>query len=227
MKIEQLPRIGILASGGGTTAERVIRDTQTGVLLAEVACVVTNNGTAGVLDLVEGLNDEYGLSIATQHISGVTHPDGFTTRGVQTTAESAAIAKYMRSHDIGLVATLGYMKEIVGELLDGYGWHPGMASPFHARMLNTHPGLLPATRGEYGIHVQEKVLGDRHQFAGQTLHVVGSGYDTGPTLAEHSFRVRAGYTPQTLFDEVQAVEKHNIGRDINHFLVSQQTVLAA
>lgn len=227
MRVEQLPRIGILASGGGTTAERVIRDTQTGVLLAEVACVVTNNGNAGVLGLVEGLNEEYGLTIVTEHISGVTHPEGFTEKGVQTTAESAAIAEYMRSQGVGLVATLGYMKEIVGELLDEYGWHPDMASPFHARMINTHPGLLPATRGEYGIHVQEKVLDEGHEYAGQTLHVVGSGYDTGPTIAEHSFLVRPGYTPQTLFDDVQAIEKHNVGRDINQFLASRQATLAA
>jgi folate-dependent phosphoribosylglycinamide formyltransferase PurN len=188
---------------------------------------VTNNGNAGVLSLVQGLNQEYGLSIATQHISGATHPDGYRAKGEQTASESTAIADYMRSHDVGLIVTLGYMKKIVGGLLDEYGWQPDMTSPFLARMINTHPGLLPATRGEYGIHVQELVLDERHEFAGQTLHVVGAGYDTGPTLAEHQFRVPPGLSPQQLFNQVQGVEKHNIGTDINSFLHSQQAAMAA
>jgi hypothetical protein len=59
--------IGILASGSGTTAEYVIRATQTGVLNAEVQMVISDKEEAGVFDRVGRLNDQYGLGIDVAH----------------------------------------------------------------------------------------------------------------------------------------------------------------
>lgn len=215
--------IAILASGSGTTAEAFIRSMQTEDYDFTVPLVITNNPSAGVLERVRQLNESLGLAIEAQIISSKTHPAvaGETILpGYQTTAEQTAILAALHTHHIGLVLLLGYMKHVGDRIVDEYGWLPG--NDIHqARMLNTHPGLLPATKGLFGIHVQETVLHQQTPQAGQTLHVVGAGYDEGPVVFEHPVEVQLGETAEALFARVQLVEKAHIAADVAQFIADQ------
>lgn len=227
------PRVAILASGGGSTAAAFIRATQEDRSIhTEVGLVICNNPPekAGIYERIAQLNDEYGLSIPAYTINGKTNP-GKSAKGEQTLEESSAIVDLLGRSNISLVALLGFMKRVRGRLLEEWGYHDG-DDPFSARIVNTHPGLLPDTRGLHGLGVQEHVLRMGYEFAGQTLHVVSADYDRGPTIAEHSFRhgliVPAEQSPErertitalapVLFELVQRTEKANIGLDIDSFL---------
>lgn len=218
---EVLPRIAILASGSGSTAEAVIRATQNGVLAAEVGLVISNNPNAGVFKRVQDLNGEFEkLRIETAHISGLTHPKGKVGRG-QTLEESEAISHLVSRRHITHVATLGYMKIIRGQLLDEYGWHSDYASPYIARMSNTHPGPLPGTADTFGIGASEKILQDGLA-AAHTFHLVTAEVDGGPVLAAHPVEVLGTDTPEDLFNRIQGVEKAKLPGVLGDFLLRQE-----
>ncbi len=215
------PNIAILASGSGTTAEAFIHATQTGIVSANVRLVISSKPDTEIFGRVERLNKQYGLGIKILHINGLTHPEGPGQRGEQTLGESAAILEEITKHDIALVALLGYMKKVRGPLLEEYGALSSHKSIFEARMINTHPGPLPATRGLAGLNAQKKVLEMGLENSAQTLHVVSADYDTGATYAEQLVPVMPDDTADSLFAAVQATEKSRLPKDINNFLISQ------
>lgn len=221
--MSEKPSIAILASGGGTTAEALIHATQTGMVDADVKLVIASKPDTGIFGRIDRLNKQYRLGIKALHISGLTHPDGAGKRGEQTMAESSAISDEIDKHDISLVALLGYMKKVRGPLLERYGSLPGHESIFQARLINTHPGPLPQTRGLAGLSAQEKVLELGMAHSAQTLHVVAEDYDTGVIYAEHCVPVMPGDTADSLFAAVQATEKAHLPADINRFLADQRS----
>lgn len=223
------PRIAILASGGGTTAEAFIRAGQEGLITAQVGLVICSRSDAGIFERVKNLNEEYGLNIECVLINHKTHPPALgehVGRGDQTAGEEAAILAAILGGNYDLVALMGYMKRVGPALIEAFGWLPEYTSMFQARMVNTHPGLLPDTKGFYGQQIQEYVL-DRHlPYGGQTLHVVSAEYDDGPIIAEHKVPVESGDTSEKLFARVQAVEKHWVPLDIEDFIKARQAYLA-
>jgi phosphoribosylglycinamide formyltransferase 1 len=217
------PKVAILASGSGSTAEAFIRATQELNIEAEAGLVICNNPPekAGIYDRVAQLNKEYGLDIQTVHISGRTHPGGPVERG-QTDEESSAICKLVSEHGISLVALMGYMKVVRGELVEEYGYLPHFRSKYEARMLNTHPGPLPETADTFGIGSSERVLELGMTHSRHTVHVVAAGVDRGPIVAEHPVQILLDDTPQDVFNRVQRMEKALLPFVIQDFLIEQE-----
>ncbi len=217
------PSITILASGSGSTAEAFIHATQDGRVAAEVGLVICNNPPekVGIYARIERLNEQYGLDIEAAEVSGRTHPDGKVGRG-QTLSESAAICERINQGKFAHVALMGYMKMLRGELIEEYGWLPHFRSIYEARISNTHPGPLPETEDTYGIHTSERVLELGLPASKHTVHLVASGIDLGPKIAEHPVEVLPDDTPQDLFDRVQIVEKAALPYALGKFLQEQE-----
>jgi phosphoribosylglycinamide formyltransferase-1 len=217
-------RIAVLASGSGTTTEACIRATQNGATETEIGLVICNRKDAGIFERIANLNREYNLNIVTKLINSKTHPatDSETEQvGRQTKAEEAAILSALQVGNFDLVVQLGYMKRSGTSIVEAFGWHNDYTSIYQARLLNTHPGLLPETAGLYGALVQQHVLHRHLPYAGQTLHIVAEQYDDGPTFVEHRLAVSPDDTPETLFERVQALEKQMLPLDIQHFITEQ------
>lgn len=215
------PRIAVLASGGGTTFEAFVRADQSGLINVAVDLVIVSRQDAGVFQRVEDLNKEFGLDIKAELINHKTHPafeSEVVERGCQTTAEEVAILEKLTQGNYDLVALMGYMKKIGPKLIERFGWLPTYTSLFQASMVNTHPGLLPDTKGFFGENIQQYVLDNKLPYGGQTLHVVAEEYDEGPIIAEHKVPVESGDTSETLFARVQAVEKKYLPKDIEDFI---------
>jgi folate-dependent phosphoribosylglycinamide formyltransferase PurN len=218
------PRIAILASGSGTTAESFIKSVASKDVDAEVVLLICNNKNAGVFDRVKKLSGKLGLDIRFLHIGKTNYPPqkGETVEyGRQTKAEEAAILEALDEMDIDLVLLLGYMKLIGRSIVDKYGWKEEYQSVYQGRMINTHPGLLPATKGLYGIHVQEKVLESGTE-AGNCLFIVDSEYDDGPVISQHKVVMMASDTPEALFERVKESEKTHLAEDIDRFIREQR-----
>ena len=196
------PKIAILGSGGGTTAEALIHATQSGVLCADVVLVITNKPDAGILHVVERFNKQ-GLDIKTLVINGDTHPGEFG-RGEQTPDEAQVIYDAVNEAGVDLILLLGYLRKVMPPLLG-------------LRILNTHPGLLPATRGLHGANVQQLVLENHHEFSGQSLHEVIEEYDSGRIIAEHKLPVMPWDTVESLNVAVQIMEKAYIGVEVDQY----------
>jgi phosphoribosylglycinamide formyltransferase-1 len=221
-------RIAILASGEGTTAEAFIRAAQAGEVSCEVELVICNRRHAGIFGRIADLNAEFGLDIPCELINSATHPAaaGETVhRGWQTQAEETAILDVLLRGKFDLIAQMGYMKHTGPRIVSTFGWRPEYKSVYQARLVNTHPGLLPQTEGLHGDNIQSYVLDKGLKHGGHTLHVVADGYDDGPVIVEHKVAVRPGDTTASLYARVQASEKKHLPRDIEAFLAARRKYL--
>jgi phosphoribosylglycinamide formyltransferase-1 len=224
------PRVAVFASGSGTTFQAVADAIKEGLVDFDIVLLITDHEDAGVLQRAKKLN------IKTAIINKERYPAGAQGRG-QTRAEAEATLRALHEHKIDHLALLGCLRIIAKQVIEEYGWRPEYAkkNPKHkgmylARMTNTHPGILPATTDTYGIHTQKQVLKLGLEETAQTFHVVATGVDKGPIVAEH--RVRAfprsrfpkeqADTPEKLFARVQRIEKAYIAFDIDGFLKDQQ-----
>jgi phosphoribosylglycinamide formyltransferase-1 len=178
-------RIGVLASGAGTTLQAVIDACGDGRIAASVAVVITNNSGSGA----EVRARHHGIPCV--HLSGVTHPDD--------DALDTAIRDTLAAHEVDLVLLAGYMKKV----------GPGTLAAFERRVVNTHPSLLPAHggRGMYGAHVHRAVLEAGESETGISVHLVDGEYDTGRVLAQHAVPVEPGDDVSSLAARVQQRER--------------------
>ncbi len=221
-------KVAILASGEGTTTEAFIVACAKGEVAAEPVLVICNKESAGIFKRVEMCNQKYGFQTKTALINAKNYPvtdNEVLIPGGQTKAEEAEILKLLSDNNIDLVLLLGYLRRVGPKLVHEYGWRSSYISPYDARMLNTHPGLLPSTKGYYGLHVQEYILQMGLVEAGQTLHVVSENYDEGPIIKENKVEVLPNDTPDSLFDRVRETERRCVPIDVQDFIANRNRYL--
>lgn len=220
-----------MASGSGSTAEAFAGAIHDEIIDAEIGLVISDKEDAGIFGRVSRWNSEYGFDVKTRLINEELYPKGRQPRG-QTLAEAEEICRAVDEAGVALVALMGYMRVVVeeGDLMREYGWlseyeehDTGTRGIYLARMLNTHPGILPATADTYGIYTQRKVLELGLTQTAHTVHAVSAGIDEGPVFAENLVPVYPDEdTDKGLFARVQRIEKAHLPIDIDRFLKEQE-----
>ena len=171
--------IGILASGSGTNAEKIMEHFE-GSDIARVVLVASDNPGAGVLDRAR-------------------------RRGVPTAVFSraefaAGDAPLAALHGAGVdyLVLAGFLRLVPINIIEAF---PG-------RIVNIHPALLPAYggRGMYGARVHEAVVAAGETRSGITIHRVNERYDEGAIIAQFSCPVTPDDTPDTLAGKIHALE---------------------
>lgn len=109
-------------------------------------------------------------------------------------AWDTALASVTAAHEPDLVVSAGFMK-ILG---------PTFLNRFPGRVVNTHPALLPSFPG---AHAVSDALGYGVKVTGCTVHLVDSGVDTGPVLAQRAVEVLEGDDEQSLHERIKVVER--------------------
>ncbi|OCB51949.1 phosphoribosylglycinamide formyltransferase [Mycobacterium vulneris] len=109
-------------------------------------------------------------------------------------AWDAALTAATAEHEPDLVVSAGFMKILGSQFLSRY---PG-------RVVNTHPALLPAFPG---AHAVPEALAYGVRVTGCTVHLVDSGMDTGPILAQQAVEVLDDDTEETLHERIKVVER--------------------
>ncbi len=224
------PKIAILASGNGTTAEAFINAGLEGHIEAQVGLIICNNPKAGIFERIAALNTRNGLDIECIHISHRTHPARINEQlgpGDQTKAEEAAVLEKLLPGEYDAIVLMGFMKKIGTRLVKQFGWLSEYSSPFQASMLNTHAGLLPDTQGLFGIHKQEHVIANHLPYSGYTLHLVAEAYDEGPVIAEHKEAVPTDSTAESLLKRDMEIEKACLPGDIDLFIKNRQQYISS
>jgi len=128
-------RIGVLASHEGTTLQSVIDACAQGRINGRVVAVISNNSGSGALRRATAAGIE-------TFLSSVPHSNGDFL--------DAAICGALQQVHADVVLLAGYMKRL----------GPLTLAAFPARILNTHPALLPRFGGQgmFGDRVFEAVL---------------------------------------------------------------------
>jgi phosphoribosylglycinamide formyltransferase 1 len=106
----------------------------------------------------------------------------------------AALTAATAAHEPDLVVSAGFMK-IVGKVF---------LSRFPGRIVNTHPALLPSFPG---THAVSDAIAYGVKVTGTTVHLVDSGVDTGPILAQQVVEVFDDDDEQTLHERIKVVER--------------------
>jgi len=179
-------RLGILLSGRGrgSNMQALIDATRDGRIPGEVALVVSTSPGAPALDRAAA------AGVPTRLIPA----EDYDTPEALDTALAGAFGEV----GADLVCLAGYMRLLTAPFLER----------FHGRVMNIHPGLLPAFggRGFYGRRVHEAVLTAGAKFSGVTVHFVDEEYDHGPIILQRVVPVEEDDTPETLAARVLAAE---------------------
>lgn len=105
-----------------------------------------------------------------------------------------ALAEAVAAHEPDLIVTAGFMKILGRAFLDRFG----------GRILNTHPALLPAFPGRHPVAA---ALAHGVRVTGATVHLVDSGVDTGPIVAQRAVEVLPDDTEARLHERIKIVER--------------------
>jgi phosphoribosylglycinamide formyltransferase-1 len=181
-------RIGVLASHEGTTLQAIIDACVQGRIDGRVVAVISNNSGSGALRRAAA------AGIETFHLSSVTHASGDSL--------DAAICGTLQRARAEVVFLAGYMKRL----------GPRTLAAFPARILNTHPALLPKFGGQgmFGDRVFEAVLAAGESESGASVHLVDAEYDAGTVVRQERVRVLPGDTVESLKARVQACEREAV-----------------
>ena len=175
-------KLGFLASKNGTSMRAIVEAARMGGLAVEPRLVVSNNRKAPALEFAA----ERG--VPTLVIPTQADPD----------AADAAVCAALEGAGVELVILSGYLRRL-GPLTLGR---------YRNRILNIHPGLLPAFGGEgmYGRRVHEAVIAAGASESGATIHAVDEIYDHGPVIERRTVPVLGGDTAEALEARVAAME---------------------
>lgn len=169
-----------MASGAGTLFQALIDATQTSDYPAEIVGLVTDRPGCGAHQRAEAA----GIPVV------AVDPREYDSRAQWNADLAAATAELAPEW----LVSVGFMRVLGSEFLDRF---PG-------RIINSHPSLLPAFPGaravpealDYGVRV-----------TGCTIHLVDTGVDSGPILAQAPVTVLAGDDIDTLHERIKTVER--------------------
>ncbi|WP_330185654.1 phosphoribosylglycinamide formyltransferase [Nocardia sp. NBC_01503] len=112
-----------------------------------------------------------------------------------------ALTEIVDAFSPDLVVSAGFMK-ILG---------PRFMQRFGGRIINTHPALLPAFPGAHGVR---DALAYGVRVTGSTVHLVDSGVDTGPILAQEAVEVLPGDDEAALHERIKVVERRLLAETV-------------
>ena len=167
-------RLVVLLSGGGTTLANLLKKIDAGQLDARVDLVVSSNPRARGLDIAAA--------------AGIPQLVLEQKKFASVEDYGQAVFDACRRAAPHLVVMGGFLKFVP------------IPADFEHRVVNIHPGLIPAFCGAgfYGHHVHQAVLDYGAKISGCTVHFVDNQYDHGPIILQRVVPVLDDDTPDTL-----------------------------
>lgn len=181
-----MKKLAVLVSGAGSILEAIIQDgISVELVLADREC--------------------RGLDIA--KTAGI--PAGVVERvfGEKFNREeyTRRILQILLDHEIEVVAMAGFMTVLA----------PIIFEEFEGVILNTHPSLLPAFKGDNAV---QDTLDYGVKLTGCTIHRATAKLDEGPILMQAAVPVLQGDTRETLHERIKQVERALYPRVIKQIL---------
>ena len=180
-------RLAIFASGQGSNAVNIMTYFKSHPLI-EVAIVVTNNASAGV----------------------IAHAKKFHVPVKVISNEEAASSDFLKNicSDVkcDLIILAGYLRMIPAEFAQAYD----------KKIINVHPSLLPkfGGKGMYGDRVHQAVIASGEKESGITVHFVNAAYDDGEIIGQASCKLDSNETLESLKQKISILERDNFPKMI-------------
>lgn len=166
--------LGILISGSGNTLQNFIDLIRAGKLNARIQVVISSKPHVIGLDRARE-NTIPAVSIPYKDYKDI---DSF----------SSAITKELDRYPIDLITLAGFVHFYK------------IPEKYLGRVMNIHPGLIPAFAGHnyYGKKVHEAVVNYGVKVSGCTVHFADNAYDNGPIILQRTVPVFFEDTPDIL-----------------------------
>jgi phosphoribosylglycinamide formyltransferase 1 len=182
--------IAVFASGGGSNFQALIDHAEAGDLHATLSLCIGNNSKAMAFERAK----KHGIPV--RHLA--------PSRFADEDAYVKELRSVLREYRIDLIVLAGYMKRIPATVVAEY----------HNRIVNIHPGLLPAFGGPglYGEKVHQAVLDYGSKISGITVHFVDEEYDHGPIIFQETTTVLDDDDAHSLAERVLKIEHASLWR---------------
>ena len=186
-------RLAILASGGGTNAEAIMKYFQNHPSIS-VALLLSNNPNAFALERAKKFN------VPTRPFDK------------QQFRESDEVLRWLKEFEITHIVLAGFLWLLPENLIQS----------FSDKIINIHPSLLPkfGGKGMYGMKVHEAVKEAGENESGITIHLVNAQYDDGRILHQSSCLISAEDSPKEIAAKVYELEYANYPRTIEAWLLA-------
>ena len=174
---EQIKKIAVLVSGGGTNLQALIDAQERGEL-----------GCGRITLVIASKPGVYALERAKNH--GIDSLVLARREYESIAAYSRALTDALLAAEVDLVVLAGFLTIIDEQVYNA----------FPNRILNVHPALIPSFcgKGYYGLHVHEAALEKGVKVSGATVHIVTPECDAGPIVLQKAVEVKDDDTPETL-----------------------------
>ena len=174
---EQIKKIAVLVSGGGTNLQALIDAEERGEL-----------GCGKITLVIASKPDVYALERAKNH--GIDSLVLARKEYKSIAAYSKALTDALLAAEVDLVVLAGFLTIIDEQVYNA----------FPNRILNVHPALIPSFcgKGYYGLHVHEAALEKGVKVSGATVHIVTPECDAGPIVLQKAVEVKDDDTPEVL-----------------------------
>jgi len=112
--------------------------------------------------------------------------------------DNSKIIDYLILYEIDFIVLSGYLKKIPKNVIDKY----------KKRIINIHPSLLPkyGGKGMYGMNVHKKVIENKDNYSGISIHYVNENYDEGEIIYRVRQRIIYNETPESLCNKIKVLE---------------------
>ena len=174
--MEELTRIAVLVSGGGTNLQALIDAQGTVITHGKIELVVSNVSKA------------YALTRAEK--AGI--PSRVITRKQEGSAGAfeKKLIDTLEEFDIDFIILAGFMSILSEDFV----------KRFDHRIINVHPALIPSFcgKGMYGLLVHEAALAKGVKVTGATVHYVNEVPDGGEIILQKAVSIRKNDTSETL-----------------------------
>ncbi len=174
---EQIKKIAVLVSGGGTNLQALIDAEARGELgCGHIALVIASKPNVYALERAKN-HGIASLVLARKEYDSIA-------------AYSKALTGALLAAEVDLVVLAGFLTIIDEQVYNA----------FPNRILNVHPALIPSFcgKGYYGLHVHEAALAKGVKVSGATVHIVTPECDAGPIVLQKAVEVKDDDTPEAL-----------------------------
>jgi phosphoribosylglycinamide formyltransferase-1 len=181
-------KIAIFASGSGSNAQRIFEYFKDSEKI-EIACIITNNSKAGVIERFRKTNIP--VLIINKSILGL---DTWHTL----------------IQEVDLIVLAGFLLKIPESFVQKF---KNKIINIHPSLLPKYGG-----ENMYGDNVHFAVIANREAESGITIHFVDEGYDTGKVIFQATCTLNELETVDSLKEKIHALEHEHFPQVIAHLL---------
>lgn len=192
MSLEIKARLAVLASGGGSNADKICTYFS-GHPTIQASLIISNRKAAGVFKIAK-----------TNGVEALYLPK-------DQWSDAHQLMDILHSRKITHIVLAGFLLHIPEVLITSF---PG-------RIINIHPSLLPrhGGKGMYGHHVHEAVKDAGDLISGITIHEVNAHYDEGKIIFQKEVGLDEEDTPNDIASKVLQLEHANYSKVIEQWVL--------